>query len=160
MFRGFVVDDNTDATAILMEALAELAAVTIVGSADGEAAAIAWLTDPVNEWNMAIVDLQLGANGSGYRVLSALAARQPNQRVVVWTGGADALARTRCRVLGCDRIFDRATEVADMLDYCMVESEATAIRSPASRVASGAAATRPVSTKRFGVTSNLAAQVA
>lgn len=126
MFRSFVVDDNADATGILMEALAELAAVTTVGSAESEAAAIAWLTDPANEWNVAIVDLQLGPNGSGYEVLSALADRMPHQRVVVWTASADAFARARCRMLGCDKVFDRATEVSEMLDYCTIQSEATA----------------------------------
>ena len=162
MFKGFVVDDNADATGILVEALAEMAAVTTVASAESESAAIAWLTDPANDWNMAIVDLELGTNGSGYRVLSALASRQPHQRVVVWTAGADALARTRCRMLGCDKVFDRATQAGQLLDYCMAESEATAIR-PAEAgipvaVEPGLAPIR--TTKRYGITSNLAAQVA
>jgi two-component system OmpR family response regulator len=127
MFRGYVVEDNPSARAALAEALAELAGVTTVGFAGEQAPAIAWLTNPGNDWDIAIVDLQLGSGGSGYRVLSALSQRQPHQRVVAWTDSADALARARCRILGCDRIFDRTTDVNAMMDFCTAESEAQAL---------------------------------
>lgn len=126
MFRGFVVEGNAPVRAALVEGLAELAGVTTVGYAGDMQAALAWLTDPSNGWDIAIVDLHLGAGGSGWPVLEALARRQPHQRVVVWTAAADALARARCRTLGVDEVFDRATEDARLMDYCMGQSEAQA----------------------------------
>lgn len=124
MFRGFVVEDNVPVRAALVEGLAELAGVTTVGYAADERTAVAWLADPVNDWDIAIVDLHLGTGGSGYGVLQAVARRQPHQRVVVWTATADPLEKSRCLVLGVDRVFDRATENAQLMEYCMAQSEA------------------------------------
>lgn len=126
MFRGFVLEGNAPARGALVEGLAELAGVTTVGYAGEEQAALAWLTDPANDWDIAVVDIHLGAGGSGYRVLESLARRQPHQRVVVWTAFADTPMRSRCLELGADRVFDRATENADFMDYCMAQSEAQA----------------------------------
>jgi DNA-binding NarL/FixJ family response regulator len=126
MFRGFVVEDNVPVRAALVEGLAELAGVTTVGYAGDEKSAVAWLTDPANDWDIAIVDLHLGTGGSGFRILEALAKRQPHQRVVVWTASADAQARARCRAMGIDQVFDRASENSQLMDYCMAQSEAQA----------------------------------
>lgn len=126
MFRGFVVEDNAPVRAALIEGLAELAGVTTVGYAGDERTALAWLTDPANDWDIAIVDLHLGTGGSGYGVLEALTRRQPHQRVVVWTGTADPLEKGRCLVLGADRVFDRATGNSLLMEYCMAQSEAQA----------------------------------
>jgi two-component system OmpR family response regulator len=132
MFRGFVVEDNAPVRGALVEGLAELAGVTTVGYAGDERAALAWLTDPANDWDIAVVDINLGTGGSGYRVLESLARRQPHQRVVVWTASADTPVRSRCLVLGADRVFDRATENAQFMEYCMAQSEAQARSASAS----------------------------
>jgi DNA-binding NarL/FixJ family response regulator len=132
MFRGFLVEDNAPVRAALMEGLAELAGVTTVGYAGDEGTAVAWLTEPANTWDLAIIDLHLGTGGSGWRVLEALGKRQPHQRVVVWTAAADGLARARCRSLGVDRVFDRATENTQLMDYCITQAEAQALSVSAS----------------------------
>ncbi|MFC5497377.1 response regulator [Caenimonas terrae] len=132
MFRGFVVEDNAPVRAALVEGLAELAGVTTVGYAGDERTAVSWLTDSANDWDLAIVDLHLGTGGSGYGVLQALTRRQPHQRVVVWTASADPLQKSRCLVLGVDRVFDRATENNQLMDYCMEQSEAQARAASAS----------------------------
>jgi two-component system OmpR family response regulator len=132
MFRGFVVEDNAPVRAALVEGLAELAGVTTVGYAGDEHTALAWLTDAANDWDIAIVDLHLGTGGSGYPVLAALSRRQPHQRVVVWTATADSLVKSRCLVLGVDRVFDRATENSQLMEYCMAQSEAQARAASAS----------------------------
>lgn len=124
MFRGFVVEDNAPVRAALIEGLAELAGVTTIGSAGDEVTAVAWLTDPANDWDVAIIDLHLGTGGSGWRVLDVLSRRQAHQRVIVWTATADTLARARCRSLGADRVFDRASENSQLMDYCLAQSEA------------------------------------
>lgn len=126
MFRGFVVENNAPVRAALVEGLAELAGVTTVGYAVDERTSVAWLTDPANDWDIAIVDLHLGNGGSGYGVLEVLAKRQPHQRVVVWTASADSREKSRCLVLGVDRVFDRATENSQLMQYCMEQSEAQA----------------------------------
>lgn len=132
MFRGFVVEDNAPVRAALVEGLAELAGVTTVGYAADEQTARAWLTDPANDWDIAIVDLHLGAGGSGYRVLECVARRQPHQRVVVWSATADDIVRTRCHMLGADEVFDRAAGFTELMDYCMSQSEAQARAASAS----------------------------
>jgi DNA-binding NarL/FixJ family response regulator len=126
MFRGFVVEDNAPVRAALVEGLAELAGVTTVGYAGDEHSAVAWLGDPANDWDIAVVDLHLGTGGSGYGVLETVARRLPHQRVVVWTATADPLEISRCLVLGVDRVFDRAIGNSQLMDYCMAQSEAQA----------------------------------
>ena len=126
MYRGFVVESDAAVRGALVEGLAELAGVTTVGFADDEQSALAWLADPENGWDIAIVELHLGG-GSGTRLLEALVKRQPQQRVVVWTASADTLERIRCRMLGVDQVFDRATEGAQLMDYCMAQSAAHAL---------------------------------
>jgi DNA-binding NarL/FixJ family response regulator len=133
MFRGFVVEDNARVRAALVEGLAELAGVTTVGYAGDEQTAKAWLVDPANDWDIAIVDLHLGHGGSGFRVLEAVQKRQPHQRVVVWTATADPATRHRCSALGADEVFDRATGNSQLMDFCMVQSEAHARAATASR---------------------------
>ena len=124
MFRGFVVEDNAPVRAALVEGLAELAGVTTVGYAGDEQSATAWLTDSANDWDVVIVDLDLGAGGSGYRVLEAVATRQPHQHVLVWTATTDPAALDRCRKLGADRVFDSATDLSQLMDFCTAQSEA------------------------------------
>ena len=127
MFRGFVVEGNASVRATLVEGLAELAGVTAVGYAGDERTAVAWLTDPANDWDIAVVDLHLGGSGSGYGVLEALVRRQRHQRVVVWTAAADSREANRCLELGADRVFDRAPENSELMEYCMAQSEAQAL---------------------------------
>lgn len=133
MFRGFVVEDNAPARAALVEGLAELAGVTTVGYAGDEQTARAWLTDPANDWDVLIVDLNLGAGGSGFSVLEAVLKRLPHQRVIVWTASASPEVRRRCRTLGADQVFDRATEISGLMDFCMAHAEAQARSAAGSR---------------------------
>lgn len=127
MFRGFVVEANAPVRAALVEGLAELAGVTTVGYAGDDSTAVAWLSDPSNDWDIAIVDLHLGTGGSGYAVLEALSCRQPYQRVVVWTATAGLVEKSRCLTFGVDRVFDRATETSQLMEYCMTQCEAHAL---------------------------------
>ena len=141
MFRGFVVEDNAKVRAALVEALAELAGVTTVGYAGDEQTACAWLTDLANDWDVAVLALNLGKGGSGYRVLESVAMRQPHQRVLVLTATADTAARERCNAFGADMVFDRATEISQLMDFCMAQSEAQArLAAPGNRFPPGASA--------------------
>ena len=116
--RAFVVEDNVAIRNSLVEALAELADTVTAGVAGSEKAAIAWLTDSANEWDVAIIDLILEPGGSGFGVLGACRNRKPEQKMVVLTGAAILDVRKKCEALGCDGVFDKSMETDALIDYC------------------------------------------
>jgi two-component system OmpR family response regulator len=122
--KAFLVEDNRSIRESLVEALAELAGVETAGWASTEAAAVAWLRDPANAWDIAIIDLVLEPRGgSGLGVLRAMTDRQPHQKVVVLTGAAGPEMRRVCEGLGCDGIFDKSMETEALLDWCRALSD-------------------------------------
>jgi DNA-binding NarL/FixJ family response regulator len=90
-----------------------------------EKAAIAWLTDAANEWDIAIIDLILEPGGSGFGVLNACRNRKPEQKVVVLTGAANADVRAKCEALGSDGVFDKSIETDALMDYCLALAQTT-----------------------------------
>ena len=121
---AFVVEDNVALLASLVEALAELGHVETAGTAGTEKAAIAWLQDPANHWDLAVVDLSLEGGGTGFGVLRALRDRGPLRKVVVLTGTASPEVRKRCFELGSDGVFDKSMETEALLDFCAALSRA------------------------------------
>ena len=120
--KAFVVEDNVSIRESLIEALAELAGIVTGGVAGSEKAAIAWLTDSANDWDVAIVDLILEPGGSGFGVLNALRGRKPGQKMVVLTGTANPEVRRQCEALGSDGVFDKSIETHALKDYCLALS--------------------------------------
>jgi two-component system OmpR family response regulator len=121
--RAFVVEDNESIRDSLSEALLELADVVTSGVAASQHAAIDWLANPANEWDIAIVDLTLAPGGSGFGVLEACRDRSPDQKVVVLTGTANPDVRRHCEALGSDGVFDKAMETDALIDYCQILSQ-------------------------------------
>ena len=121
--RAFIVDDNPTLRANLAGTLRAMARVEPVGEADSEAGGSAWLREHAGQWDLAIVDLFIGA-GSGLRVLEACRVREPGQRVVVLSNHTTHQVRVRCRQLGADAVFDKATELDDLIDFCLRSREA------------------------------------
>lgn len=121
---AFVVEDNPSIRDSLAEALLELAGVVTGGVAGSEKAAIAWLTNAANHWDLAIVDLILEPGGSGFGVLHACRNRKPEQKVVVLTGAANADVRRQCEALGSDGVFDKSIETDALMDYCLALAQA------------------------------------
>jgi DNA-binding NarL/FixJ family response regulator len=119
VLKAFVVEDNVAIRNSLIEALAELAGIDTAGVAGTEKAAIAWLTDPANEWDLAVIDLILEPGGSGFGVLKACRDRKPEQKMVVLTGAADPDVRRKCEELGSDGVFDKSIETDALMDYCL-----------------------------------------
>jgi CheY-like chemotaxis protein len=117
--KAFVVEDNLSIRESLSEALAELAGITTAGVASTEKAAIAWLTNPEHDWDIAIVDLILEPGGSGFGVLRALKDRRAGRKVVVLTGTANPQVRRQCEALGSDGVFDKAIETDALMDFCL-----------------------------------------
>lgn len=122
--RAFVVEDNPSIRESLSEALFELAGVVTAGVAANEKAAVAWLKDSANAWDVAIVDLILEPGGSGFGVLHALRDRQPDQKILVLTGTANPNVRRQCEALGSDGVFDKSIETDALMDYCLALAQA------------------------------------
>jgi len=116
--KAFIVEDNPSIRESLIEALAELAGIETTGVAGNQKAAVAWLNNPANHWDVAIVDLILEPGGSGFGVLHALRNRRPGRKMVVLTGTAHPDVRRQCEALGCDRVFDKSIETDALMEYC------------------------------------------
>lgn len=113
----FVVEDSATIRASLVAALEEWVPVRVVGFAESAGSAIDQLLAAPAPCDLAIVDVML-REGSGVQVLSALKkAHSPVKRVVL-TNYATPLVRDHCLALGADRVFDKSSEVEDLLDYC------------------------------------------
>ncbi len=122
--KAFVVEDNVAIRQSLIEALRELTGIVTVGVAGSQKAAVAWLSDAANEWDVAIVDLILEPGGSGFGVLNACRNRKPGQKMVVLTGTANPDVRKQCEALGSDGVFDKSIETDALIDYCLALAQA------------------------------------
>lgn len=116
--KAFIVEDNVSIRESLIEALSELAGIATAGVAGSQRAAIAWLRNPANEWDIAIIDLILEPGGSGLGVLAACRERKPHQKVVVLTATANPDVRKQCESLGSDGVFDKSMETDALMEYC------------------------------------------
>jgi DNA-binding NarL/FixJ family response regulator len=120
--RTYVVEDNATIRENLISTLEELAPVEAVGTADSAEEGAAWLNGHDGQWDLAIVDLFL-KKGSGLRVLEACRRRAARQKMVVFTNYATREMRVRCAQLGVDAVFDKSTEIDNLLAYCVAQSQ-------------------------------------
>ena len=114
--KTYIVEDNPTIRENLIATLEELARVDIVGIAESENEAKAWLQDNPGGWDLTIVDLFL-KQGSGLGVLAACRGRQSRQKVVVLSNYATIDIRQRCAQLGVDSVFDKSNEIDLLVDY-------------------------------------------
>jgi two-component system, OmpR family, response regulator len=119
-FRAYIVEDNAMIRENLIETLQELAQVEPVGAAATEKEGRQWLARNDEYWDLAIVDLFL-KEGSGLNILEACRSRRPAQKMVVLSNHATNDVRWRCAQLGADAVFDKSTEIDDLVDYCVKE---------------------------------------
>lgn len=117
LLKLFIVEDSALILESLRAALEELAPVVVVGTAADESSAILWLLEPANAWDLAIVDVFL-KSGSGLGVLASAARAGGPGKKVVFTNYATRDVRERCRALGADRVFDKSSELDELIDYC------------------------------------------
>ncbi|MDH6166613.1 DNA-binding NarL/FixJ family response regulator [Variovorax boronicumulans] len=125
--QAYVVEDNLTIRENLIGTLEELICATVIGFAETEAQARAWLLDADNRWELAIVDLFL-KQGSGLGILQACQARSPTQKVVVLSNYATPDIRRRCAEFGADAVFDKSNEIDALVDFCILQAEA--LRTP------------------------------
>lgn len=113
----YLVEDSATIRENLISTLEEIAPVKVVGFAETEDEASAWLSSHNGDWKLAIVDLFL-KEGSGLGVLKGCQNRNADQKVVVLTNYATSDIRRRCAELGSDAVFDKSNELDELLDYC------------------------------------------
>ena len=114
--RAFLVEDNPDVRANLIEALSELAAVRVVAYADNESEAIDWLAVYSDKIDFVILDMHL-PSGSGLSILKQMRDAKLTHPIVVLTGNASPDIRERCIRAGATVFFDKASEQESFFDY-------------------------------------------
>ena len=114
---AYIVEDNAVIRDNLVAALEELVPMQVVGSAADEDAAVRWLDMPRVPCDVIIIDLFLHT-GSGLGVLKALQKRQLPLRSVVLSNYATPEMRSRCLALGAERVFDKSSEIDELVAYC------------------------------------------
>lgn len=117
-FRAYIVEDSATIRENLIETLQELAEVEPVGTAETEQEGKQWLAANDGYWDLAIIDLFL-KEGNGLNILQALRARKPGQKMVVLSNHATNDIRWRCQQLGADAVFDKSTEIDQLVEYCL-----------------------------------------
>jgi DNA-binding NarL/FixJ family response regulator len=115
--RVFIVEDSPVILESLITTLSEMLDVEIVGTAADEATVAAWLRSPdAARADVMIVDLFL-ARGSGLSVLQAASDLGGGMTRVVLTNYATPVIRERCSRLGAAKVFDKSTELYDLVHF-------------------------------------------
>ncbi|RYG58263.1 MAG: response regulator transcription factor [Alphaproteobacteria bacterium] len=113
----FLVEDNPVIRSNLTSALQDLLGAQVIGTAETEEDAVAWLASHKSNWTLAVVDLFL-KQGNGLGVVRACRPHSPTQRVVVLTNYVTPDSRARCIAEGADAFFDKSTDLDAFLMYC------------------------------------------
>lgn len=117
VLKAYIVEDSPVILHSLVAMLEEMVPVRVVGTADNETAAVAWLSDPGNQYDLVIIDIFL-KRGSGLGVLKALGGKTGGHSLVVLSNYATADMRRACLQLGADQVFDKSNEIDALVQYC------------------------------------------
>ena len=121
----YLAEDNARVRDNLIETLREIADVQVAAHSATQAETTQWLSAHDGNWHLAIVDLYL-QDGSGLGVLAGCRRRAPHQKVVVLTNYATPEIRKRALELGADAVFDKSTEIDELLAYCVAQADRVA----------------------------------
>ena len=113
----YIVEDSPVVRENLTATLEELGPVKVVGSAEDEAGALAWLAQPKVHTELVIVDILL-RRGSGLGVLRGARSLPHRAHVVVLSNYASPELRRRCLQLGAERVFDKSRDIDALIAYC------------------------------------------
>jgi DNA-binding NarL/FixJ family response regulator len=116
VLRVLLVEDNPRLVEELQATLAELAQASVVATAAAEAEACAWMDSRTQGCDVAILDIFL-KSGSGLGILKHVATYERPPRRVVLTNYATPDMRSRCRALGADAVFDKSTEIEELVAW-------------------------------------------
>jgi DNA-binding NarL/FixJ family response regulator len=115
--RTFIVEDSPIILDNLVATLEEMAPVRVVGTAADEASALERLGCLASDLDLVIIDVFL-RQGSGLGVLrGAIHSGWPAKRVVL-TNYATPDMRAKCKALGAHRVFDKSTDLDELIAYC------------------------------------------
>jgi len=115
--RTFIVEDSPLILEHLVAMLEEMAQVQVVGSAADESSALQRLGRLADDVDLVIIDVFL-KQGSGLGVLRDTAQAGLHAKRVVLTNYATPDMRERCKALGAHRVFDKSTDLDDLISYC------------------------------------------
>ena len=118
----YIAEDNDTILTNLIETLQEITEVRVMGSGATQTEAECWLELHDGHWHLAIVDLFL-KEGSGLAVLTDCHKRESYQKVVLLTNYATPEIRKRALLLGADAVFDKSSELDELLAYCIKQTE-------------------------------------
>ena len=114
--RIYIVEDSSIIRENLIEALQENAPVEVVGTAEDERSAVAWLNDRSHASDLVIVDIFL-KSGSGLGVLKAMQDMPGAPQRIVLSNHATPEIRVKCQQLGATKVFDKSNELDEMLSW-------------------------------------------
>ena len=112
-----LIEDSLAIRSGLIPALAELADVEVIATAETADQGIAALKAHADQWRLAIVDMMLKA-GNGLQVLRAGRERRSDQYMIVLTNYATPEIRRKSSEYGADAVFDKSTEIDQFLALC------------------------------------------
>ncbi|UXH76263.1 response regulator transcription factor [Roseateles amylovorans] len=114
----FLVEDSPLIRENLIATLQEMLNMEVVGQAEDEAGALRWLQDEAVPCDLVIIDLFL-KRGTGLSLLPKARQLQPEAKLVVLSNYATVEMRHRCEQLGADRVFDKSSELDELIAYCL-----------------------------------------
>jgi DNA-binding NarL/FixJ family response regulator len=115
--KTYIVEDSPVIRDNLIATLEELTPVKVVGTAEDEATALAWLAQGDHPFDLVIIDIFL-KGGSGLGVLRHATGLQRDAKLVVLTNYATPDMRQKCLELGADKVFDKSDEIEGLIQYC------------------------------------------
>jgi DNA-binding NarL/FixJ family response regulator len=117
VIRTFIVEDSPLILAQLSAMLEEMASVQVVGSAADEPSALQRLRRLAEDVDLVIIDIFL-KQGSGLGVLRGTTQDGRHAKRVILTNYATPDMRERCKALGAHRVFDKSTDLDELVSYC------------------------------------------
>ena len=121
--RTFIVEDNAVILNNLIATLEELADIQVVGSAGNEKEAVRAIAERAHTEDLVIVDIFLSA-GSGLGVLRSAQEQRWTAKCVVLSNYATPDMRRRCTEMGAHQVFDKSSELDELITYCEKMAEA------------------------------------
>lgn len=115
--KTFIVEDRPVIADNLVATLEELTSVVVVGTAPDEKSAVQWLREHQGGYELVIIDIFL-AQGSGLDVLRAAVELDGALTLAVLTNYATPTMRQRCLNLGAAKVFDKSTELDELVEFC------------------------------------------
>jgi DNA-binding NarL/FixJ family response regulator len=115
--KTYIVEDSPVIRDNLIATLEELVPVKVVGTAEDEATALAWMAQADHRFDLVIIDIFL-KGGSGLGVLRHATGLKRDAKLVVLSNYATPDMRLKCLELGAHKVFDKSDEIDDLIRYC------------------------------------------